>query len=166
MTLDSNQAKVHRNFGSDSWLGNAKHVEQLIMWTTFFRRNLHRFAQTYLGLSLHPYQLILLFLMGISEMFVWIAARSCAKSFVIAIYACCKAILYPNCKIVWAYGLMGIHIEKEIKAGLEKCGGEANNIYYCQLKTDYSGGGGHTSATGHIEGAKYLTKFLKIKGLV
>jgi len=100
MTLDSNQAKVHRNFGSDSWLGNAKHVEQLIMWTTFFRRNLHRFAQTYLGLSLHPYQLILLFLMGISEMFVWIAARSCAKSFVIAIYACCKAILYPNCKIV------------------------------------------------------------------
>ena len=31
---------------------------------------------------------------------------------------------------------------------------------------DYSGGGGHTSATSHIEGAKDLTKFLKIKGLV
>jgi len=73
---------------------------------------------------------------------------------------------YPNCTIVWAYGLMGTHIEKEIKAGLENCGGEANNIYYCQLKTDYSGGGGHTSAAGHIEGAKDLTKFLKSKGLV
>lgn len=100
MTLDKNQAQVHRNFGSDSWLGNKKHVEQLITWVTFFRRNLHRFAQSYLGLPLHPYQSILLYLMGISEMFVWIAARSCAKSFVIAIYACCKAILYPNCKIV------------------------------------------------------------------
>lgn len=100
MKLDNNQARVHLNFGSDCWLGNPNHVEQLILWTTFFRRNLHRFAQTYLGLSLHPYQSILLYLMGVSELFVWIAARSCAKSFVIAVYACCKAILYPNCQIV------------------------------------------------------------------
>ncbi len=67
---------------------------------------------------------------------------------------------HPNCKIVWAYGLMGRQLEPQITAGLNNCGGEENGIYYCPLVTDYSGGGGHTSADGHKAGAADLTKFI------
>lgn len=71
----------------------------------------------------------------------------------------------PDSKIVWAYGLMGSHLETEIMKGLNDAGGEAKGLYYCPLTTDYSGGGGHPSLAGHKAGAEALTKFIKDKGL-
>lgn len=102
--LDRNQSKIHTNFGAGHYLSQKENVERLIHWVTFYRRNLNRFASHYLGLSLHLYQHIILYLMGIYPSFCIIAARSAAKSFVIAIFACCKAILYPGSKIVIASG--------------------------------------------------------------
>lgn len=104
---DEFQSSVNVNFPLSSWLSDDAHVDHLMQWVTFWRRNLHRFATTYLGLSLYPYQLIMLYLMGISKTFVCIAARSAAKSYLIAIYACCMAILYPGSKIVIASGTKG-----------------------------------------------------------
>lgn len=97
---DKRQSEIHKKFPSDSFLGNAQNVDHFIQWVTFFRRNLHRFAMDYLGLKLHLYQIIMLYLMGVYNFIVIIASRASAKSFIIALYSCCICILYPNSMVV------------------------------------------------------------------
>lgn len=98
--LDRNQAYVHKNFSQEHWLGSKKNAEKFFLWTTYYRRNLHRFAMEYLGVKLYLYQILILWAMGRSRLVVVIASRAAAKSYVIAIYACCRAILYPGSNIV------------------------------------------------------------------
>ena len=45
--------------------------------------------------------------MGVSQFFVVIASRASAKSWMIALYACCKCILYPNYMVVLASSTKG-----------------------------------------------------------
>ncbi len=73
---------------------------------------------------------------------------------------------HPDAKIVWAYGQMGSSIAGKIKQGVEQFGGEAKGVYYCEMDTDYSGGGGHPSIAGHKKNGEILVNFLKTKGLV
>ena len=105
--LDEKQRVLYKRFPSDSFLGSEKNVAHFIDWITFFRRNLHRFATDYLGIKLFLYQTIMLYLMGISNFFVVIASRASAKSFIIALYACCRCILYPGSMIVIASSTKG-----------------------------------------------------------
>jgi hypothetical protein len=70
--------------------------ENIKNWVTFYRRNIHRFAEHYLGIKLHLYQIIILYLMNTCPLVVIVASRATAKSFITALYAVCKAILYPN----------------------------------------------------------------------
>ena len=104
---DERQSELYKKFASNTFLGNEKNVDHFIQWITFFRRNLHRFAMDYLGIKLHLYQIIMLFLMGINQFIVVIASRASAKSFVIALYACCRCILYPNSLIVLSSSTKG-----------------------------------------------------------
>ena len=105
--FDKQQQNLSKNFSSSHWLSNQSHAENFILWNTFYRRNLHLFARDYLGLKLHLYQSIILYLMGISNFIVIIASRAAAKSFVIAIYSCCRAILYPGSAVVLTSGTRG-----------------------------------------------------------
>lgn len=79
---------------------NEQFKEKIIDWTTFYRRNIHRFAEHYLGIKLHLYQKIMLYLMHLSPLVILLCARGIAKSFITALYACCVCILYPNSKIL------------------------------------------------------------------
>lgn len=97
---DEKQRKVHTKFSPDSFLGSESNMEHFMLWTTFFRRNMHRYAIDYLGIKLHLFQIVWIYLMGISQVSVVIASRASAKSWVIALYACCKCILYPNSMVV------------------------------------------------------------------
>ena len=97
---DSKQQTLYRKFPSTHFLSNPEHVHNTLLWSTFFRRNLHRLAIDYLGIKLHLYQMLILYMMGISQLVCIIACRAAAKSFIIALYACCKAIVKPNSKIV------------------------------------------------------------------
>ena len=97
---DENQKKISSKFPSSHFLGNPKNVENLLLWSTFFRRNLHRFAIDYLKVHLHLYQILILYLMGRSRFITIIAVRSAAKSWLIALYACCICILKPYTKVV------------------------------------------------------------------
>lgn len=97
---DERQSELYKKFPTDSFLGNEKNVDHFIQWVTFFRKNLHRFAMDYLGLKLHLYQIIMLYLMGVYNFIVIIASRASAKSFIIALYSCCICILYPNSMVV------------------------------------------------------------------
>ncbi len=74
--------------------------QKLLDWTTFYRRNIHRFIQHYLGVKLHLYQIFWIYLMSQFSVFMSVASRASAKSFLIALYAVAKAILYPGTNIV------------------------------------------------------------------
>lgn len=119
---DEKQKMLSQNFPSTTLLGDANFLGHFLLWVTFWRRNLHRFATDYLGLKLKLYQVIMLYLMGVNNTFVCIASRASAKSFVIALYACCLAILYPQSSIVLCSAtkkqaklLVSEKIEKELQ---------------------------------------------------
>jgi len=77
-----------------------KKKDNLITWITFYRKNVHRFVEHYFKIKLHPYQIIWMYSMGVKDSFVAIASRAVGKSWLIAVYSCARAILYPNSKIV------------------------------------------------------------------
>jgi hypothetical protein len=74
--------------------------DRLIDWITFYRRNMHRFVQHYLGIKLHPYQIIWIYMMSISDSFVAICSRAAAKTWLLGVFSVAKAILYPGSEIV------------------------------------------------------------------
>lgn len=104
---DNRQAELYKKFPATSFLGSERAVDHTIQWITFFRRNFHRCAKDYLQIKLHLYQSLMLYLMGISTFFVVIASRASAKSFIIALYACIKCILYPHSQVVLASATKG-----------------------------------------------------------
>ena len=67
---DDKQNELYTKFPRTSFLGDKKNVDHVLKWNTFFRRNLHRLAIDYLGINLHPYQALTLYLMGICQFVV------------------------------------------------------------------------------------------------
>ena len=74
--------------------------EKIILWNTFFRRNIGRFCEMYMGVKLFPYQVLWLWLMNQSDVFVAIASRASAKSFLVAVFGIAQCILYPGSEVV------------------------------------------------------------------
>lgn len=107
LLLDEKQENVYKRFPTDHFLSNPKHVENFLLWNTYFKRNLHRVATYYLGLKLYPYQEIMLYEMGKSKTVTVIASRSAAKSYIIAIYACCMCIVNKDYKFLIASATKG-----------------------------------------------------------
>ena len=105
--MDERQRHLHEHFSSSNYLGDPQRAQKLMDWITFWRRNPSRFVQYYFGITLHLYQHIILFLMDIYPSICLVAARSAAKSFIIAIYACKEAILRPGARIVVASATKG-----------------------------------------------------------
>ena len=95
---DKNQLNLYKKFPSTHYLSNPNNVLHMIAWCTFWRRNMHLFVRDYLKISLYVYQQLTIYLMGISNFICIIASRNDAKSFIIALYACCRCILYPGTK--------------------------------------------------------------------
>ena len=102
--MDNYQKNVYKKFPTHSWLSNKANYERIVDWVTFYRRNIPVFVEHYLNIPLHWYQIIWLYLLNMYISVVIIAGRASAKSFVIAIFSCAKAILYPNTKVVVASG--------------------------------------------------------------
>lgn len=100
--MDERQSRIHEYYPSTSYLGKSENVQRLLEWITFYRRNPSRFVEHYFGITLHLYQHIILYLMELFPSFCIVAARSAAKSFLIAVFACKEAILRPGAKIVVA----------------------------------------------------------------
>lgn len=94
--FDNNQKNLYTHFPEGHLLSDPKNAENFIMLVTYYRRNLHRFTEEYLGIKLHLFQKILLYLMGISRIIVAIASRCSAKSFIVGVYENDVSILYPN----------------------------------------------------------------------
>nr|DAZ32537.1 MAG TPA: large terminase [Caudoviricetes sp.] len=69
------------------------------IWCSYYRANPHRFCADYLNINLKLFQKILLFMMFWSNYLCYIASRGQGKTFLIAIFACCRCILYPDTQI-------------------------------------------------------------------
>ena len=105
--MDYRQKEVHTLVNQEMWISKRANMEKFLMMNTYYRKNLHRFAKDYLELSLYWYQSILLFLMGRCHVIAAIAARATAKSWLIAVYAVCKCILFPGSMGVIVSGTKG-----------------------------------------------------------
>lgn len=103
--LDKHQRQLSSQF-AEGYLSSQDHINRLIEWCDYYRHNLHRFATHYFGLSLYPYQRLMLYQMGNAEETDVIAARAAAKSFVTAIFSCCEAVLRPHSQIIIAAGTL------------------------------------------------------------
>lgn len=140
---DENQLSLYKNFPSTHYLSNQNNVLNTIAWCSFWRKNLHLFVRDYLKLSLYPYQQIAIYEMGISNFICMIASRNDAKSFIIALYACCRCILYPGTLFVIGSATKGqsklmvsakiqdelMQWSKLLAAEIEKVSTSANDTY-------------------------------------
>lgn len=97
---DPVQKKVSQHFNKDHWLNNQDNAERFMDYVTYYRRNMVQFIQGYLGINLYWYQMVLIYLMCLIPTVAIVAARAAAKSWVVAVYSCAKAILYPKTKVV------------------------------------------------------------------
>jgi hypothetical protein len=76
--------------------------EQVILWTTFWRRNIHRFIIDVMEINLFPFQIIWIYLMQISPLFVSICSRTASKSFLLGVFCTARSILYPGLQTIIA----------------------------------------------------------------
>lgn len=95
---DKNQLELYKKFPSTHYLSSQKNVLHVLAWATFWRRNMHRFVMDYLKINLFEYQQIAIYLMGVSNLICIIASRNDAKSFIVAVYAVARCLLYKGTK--------------------------------------------------------------------
>ena len=69
-------------------------------WTTFWRRNVSIYAEKRLKIKLKPFQRIMLDLMANSDVFMAICSRGLSKSWLVALFAVIKCMLYPWSEVV------------------------------------------------------------------
>ena len=96
-------------------------IEGMAIWGSYYRQNIDIFVRDYLQLDfLKWFQLMLLVMMDRARIFLWIAARGMGKSFLIAIFAVVRCILYPGTKVVIPSGTRGqsINILEKIQTEL------------------------------------------------
>ena len=74
--------------------------ENIIKWTTFYRRNMNIYAERRLGIRLYPFQHVMIYLMSISQTFFAICTRGLSKSFMVGLFAVCKCMLFPYSDVV------------------------------------------------------------------
>jgi len=56
-----------------------KKKENVKRWTSLYRRNINLYASRHLKIRIHPFQHIMLYLMGISQVFFAICSRGLSK---------------------------------------------------------------------------------------
>jgi len=76
--------------------------ERIMEWVTFYRRNIHRFIEHYMGIRLYWFQKIMAYSLSVSEESVVLAARGIGKTWFLAVLSCAICILYPGSKVVVA----------------------------------------------------------------
>jgi len=96
--------------------------ERIKLWVTLFRRNPARFIDTYFGIHLHPYQILMIWVLQRSNLAYIVASRASAKTWLIAVWALTLGVLYPGIKIIVCAKTLkqgGILISEKIKGLIE-----------------------------------------------
>lgn len=74
--------------------------DNIIKWVSFFRRNPHRFVTDYFGIHLHPFQVLMIWMLQRSNLAYIVASRAASKTWIIAIWAMTLCVLYPGIKVI------------------------------------------------------------------
>ena len=114
----------HLRMGADS----GSHVdsvkeENIIHWLTLYRRNWHIFVDMVLQIKLKPFQMLMIYLMGISDVFFAICSRGLSKSFIVSLAAIVKMLLFPYSEIIITASTIpqaNVLVEKKIRDELIK----------------------------------------------
>lgn len=114
----------HLRMGADSG-GHVDSVkeENAIEWITLFRRNWHIFVDMVLQIKLKPFQMLMIYLMGISDVFFAICSRGLSKSFIVSLAAIVKMLLFPYSEIIITASTIpqaNVLVEKKIRDELIK----------------------------------------------
>lgn len=95
------------NKDSDNLAKSKKLMEGIGIWGSWYKRFPHLFVRDYLGVTLKPFQKILIYYMAHYNYFMYIASRGQGKSFLTAIFCCVRCILYPETKVIISAGKKG-----------------------------------------------------------
>ena len=114
----------HLRMGADS----GSHVdsvkeENIIHWISLYRRNWHIFVDMVLQIKLKPFQMLMIYLMGISDVFFAICSRGLSKSFIVSLAAIVKMLLFPYSEIIITASTIpqaNVLVEKKIRDELIK----------------------------------------------
>ena len=91
----------HLRMGADSGshVDSAKE-ENAIEWISLYRRNWHIFVDMVLQIKLKPFQMLMIYLMGVSDVFFAICSRGLSKTFIVGLAAVVKMLLYPYSEVI------------------------------------------------------------------
>lgn len=116
-------------------VSNEKHKEIIKDWNTFYRRNWDIYAEYELGLPLKWVQQIVLYLMGISDVFFLFCSRGWAKSWLSGLGAVIACMVYPDSEIVLSATTIKTakkFVQKKIEG--ELCGKMSPKLNYLYKK--------------------------------
>lgn len=97
--------------------------ENIIEWISLLRRNWHIFVDLVLQIKLKPFQMLMIYLMGISDVFFAICSRGLSKTFIVGLAAIVKMLLYPYSEVVITASTIAqanVIVEKKIRDELIK----------------------------------------------
>ena len=114
----------HLQMGADSggYVDSVKE-DNIINWLSLYRRNWHIFVDMVLQIKLKPFQMLMIYLMGVSDVFFAICSRGLSKSFIVSLAAIVKMLLYPYSEIIITASTIpqaNVLVEKKIRDELIK----------------------------------------------
>lgn len=83
-----------------TYKANKRQESNCIEWITLFRRNWHIYADMVLKIKLKPFQLVMVYLMGVSDVFFAMCSRGLGKTFIVGLGAVIRLMLYPYSEVV------------------------------------------------------------------
>lgn len=95
----------------DSLNKSERLMEGIGIWTSWYRLFPHLFVRDYLNINLKIFQQIIIYFFMSRNISCYIASRGQGKTFLTAIFVCCRAILYPESKIILSAGVKSQSIE-------------------------------------------------------
>jgi hypothetical protein len=82
-------------------------MDGINIWASWYRFRMDIFIKEYLGIQLKLFQVFLIYAMQNNHYFMYLASRGQGKSFLSALYAVSRCILYPNSIVVITSGTKG-----------------------------------------------------------
>lgn len=98
--LNSQNSSIRPKSMVRSKIIDGERKDRLKRWITMFRRNPHRFIETYFGIKLHPYQILMIWVLQRSNLAYIVASRAAAKTWIIAVWTLTLAVLYPGMNVI------------------------------------------------------------------
>lgn len=94
--------KANYNKSTEKLTKSERLMQGIAEWASFYRARPDIFVDDYLGITLKPFQKILLFVMMHYNYTMFFASRGLGKTWLVALYCVVRCILYPGTKIIVA----------------------------------------------------------------